>query len=267
MTIYNLIRNIAIFLLIGGLSACQTTADIPPWDLPKPDKITIVHQDMAIAAHAVEERILDESFSHIDPKVADWDWDNGSNRTIPMSNMTTADLTSLINGKYNIFANKRQDHWSVRYYATDGITYFCIYENGRYQEWMLNRYVATTPFGMAGIFHWDPKKEATPVPPEEEFVGWPFVADSDKGLFYSYYWIDKKWIPERGWIQKEYAAAFAEHCPNLPRISIVNNNQLGETFSDLIPEATAVRGFRTAFKNDPEDPLTANMYYWLYPPE
>ena len=110
------------------------------------------------------------------------------------------------------------------------------------------------------------KKEATSVPPKDA-RGWPFVGDSNKGLLYSYGWNDKKWVAEPGWVQKEYAAVFAEHCPNLPRVSTINNNQLGETFADLIPEATPVRGFSTAFKNNPANPFTASMYYWSYPPQ
>ena len=264
----NLSRGIAALLLMGGLSACQTTVDHPPtWNIPKPAEMTDEHRNSAIEARQVQESLPDGRFG-FDPIRVDWDYMNGTHRMSPMSNMTQASLTSLTNGKYFIFADKGQDRWSVGYFAPDDTTsHFCQYRNGRYEEWTIDRYIRPANFGLAGILYWDPKKRpATPVP-SKDVRGWPRVADSDKGLLYSYNWNGKKWGIERGWIQKEYAAAFAEKCPNLPRTSAVNNNQLGETLSDLIPEATAIRGFRTAFKNDPEDPLTASMYYWLYPPE
>ena len=101
-----------------------------------------------------------------------------------MSNMAVADLTSLVTGKYHIHAGEGRNLWSVRYYASDGTTHFCGYRNGRYQEWNLDRYVATVPFDMAGKFHCDPKA-ATPVLPENS-AGWPIDADGDKGLLFSY---------------------------------------------------------------------------------
>ena len=274
MTIRNLIRSIMTLLLIGGLSACQTTtttaeksdyqtaADTPPWDLPKPKGMTDIHQDNIMAARVMQKRLPKGGFGYYDPVKAPWDLNNGINRTIPMSNMTIAGLTSLINGKYHIRKVADQDLWSVRYYAPDGVTHFCGYKNGEYREWTTERYVSRTSFGIAGIFHSNEGSQA-----RKKNKGWPFVADSDRGLLFSYFWTNNQWVAQPGWVQKEYAAAFAEHCPNLPRVTKVNNNQLGDTFSDLMREATPIRGFSTAFKNDPEDPFTASMYYWSYPPQ
>ena len=261
MTIRNLLRNITALLFIGALSACQTTADTPPWDLPKPAEMTDEHRNSAIAAREVEKSLPDGRF--LDPTKVKWDWQKDKNRTEPISNMSVASLTSLVNGKYHIQKIAGQDRWFVAYYAPDNRTHFCEYENGRYREWKLDRYVRLANFGLAGIFHWHPKDKA----PAKDARGWPHVADSNKGLLYSYGWINGEWFAEPGWVQKEYAAAFAEECPQLPRVSSVNNNQLGKTFADLIPEATPVRGFSTAFKNNPEDPMTAEMYYWSYPPQ
>ena len=256
-----IIRSMIATIFIGILSACQTTATAPPWNLPKPE-ITIAHQNSAMAAHIVQESLPEGKFGK-DPTQTNWDYMNGKSRTEPISNMTQANLTSLITGKYHIRSVIDQDHWNVAYYTLNGTTHFCGYRNGRYDEWTLDRYVTKSRFGLNGIFHQDPKKGIA----SKKYFAWPIIGDSDKGLLYSYYWTGKEWSAERGWIQKEYAAAFAEHCPNLPRVSVVNNNQLGDTFTDLIPEATPIRGFRTAFRNNPEDPLTAGMYYWLYPPE
>ena len=176
--------------------------------------------------------------------------------------MTAANLTSLINGKYHILKKEGQDFWTVLYYAPDGVTHFCGFTKGRYRERTLNRYVTSTPIGLAGILNRDSKNEP---PRRTRNKAWPMIGDSDKGLLYFYAWAGRKWVAEPGWIQKEYAAAFAEHCPNLPRTAKVNNNQLGDTFFDLVSEATAIYSFQTAFKNNPEDPFTASMYYWLYP--
>ena len=165
MTIRNLIRSIMTLLLIGGLSACQTTtttaeksdyqtaADTPPWDLPKPKGMTDIHQDNIMAARVMQKRLPKGGFGYYDPVKAPWDLNNGINRTIPMSNMTIAGLTSLINGKYHIRKVADQDLWSVRYYAPDGVTHFCGYKNGEYREWTTERYVSRTSFGIAGIFH------------------------------------------------------------------------------------------------------------------
>ena len=276
MVIHNLMRCITTLLLIGSLSACQTTTttakksdyqtavDTPPWELPKPDGMTTIHQDNAMAARVVQKRLPKDGFGIDDLAEVEWDKRNSIYRTMPISNMTIASLTSLVNGKYHIRKVGRQDLWSVRYYAPDGVTHFCRFVDGKYREKTLNRYVTTPPFGLAGMFHRDPNKGP---PPRKNNKGWPMIGDSDRGLLFWYHWNGRKWVAEPGWIQTEYAAAFTTHCPNLPRVAKVNNNQLGDTFSDLIQEATAIRGFPTAFKNNPEDPFTASMYYWLYPPQ
>ena len=262
MIIRNLICSIVTLLLISGIFAHQTVADTPPWELSKPKGMTTVHQDSAMAANAVQKRLPKGGFG-MDLNGLEWDNKNGIVRTIPISNMTAANLTSLINGKYHILKLAGQDLWSVLYYAPDGVTHRCSFIKGKYREKTLYRYITSTPFGLAGILHRDSNNRNNP----KEYKAWPIIGDSDKGLLYLYNWIGRKWVAEPGWVQKEYAAAFAEHCPNLPRTAKVNNNQLGDTFFDLVSEATAIYSFKTAFKNDLEDPFTASMYYWLYPPE
>ena len=267
MVIHNLMRGIATLLLISGiisgLFAHQTAADTPPWEMSKPKGMTTVHQDNAIAARAIQNGLPKGGFGIDDLHDVEWDKRNSILRTIPISNMTTANLTSLLNGKYHIRKAVGQDLWTVWYFAPDGVTHFCSSTNGRYREKTLDRYVTSTPIGLAGILHRDPKKRDT----SKKNKAWPIIGNSDKGLLYAYSWTGRKWVAEPGWVQKEYAAAFAEHCPNLPRTAKVNNNQLGDTFFDLVSEATAIYSFKTAFKNDLEDPFTASMYYWLYPPE
>ena len=263
MVIHNLMYSIAILLFISGLSVHQTAADTPPWELSKPKGMTATHQDNAIAARDVQKRLPKGGFGYDDPAEVGWDKRNSIYRTMPISNMTIASLTSLLVGKYHIRKAIGQDVWSVSYFGPD-VTHFCNFTKGNYREKALDRYITSTPFGLAGFFHRDSHRGP---PSQKNNKGFPTIGDSDRGVLYFYYWTGRKWIPEPGWVQKEYAAAFAEHCPNLPRVAKVNNNQLGDTFYDLIKEATAIRGFQTAFKNNPEDPFTASMYYWLHPPQ
>jgi hypothetical protein len=253
----------ALLLMTGT----AVLAEDKPWDLPKPDGMTATHQKNAIEARKVQEALPEGAFG-FDPIQAEWDWNGGMNRNIPLSNMNGADLGSLLNGRYHITSDVGEDEWMVRYYDPSGKTYFCGYSSSaqEHKEWVLDRYISNTPFGMSGVFHWDPATEATPVP-EDSVTSWPIVVDGDRGLVFNYSWNGSHWIPEPGWVQSEYAAAFAEYCPTLPRGSLVNNDQLGVNFADLIGKATPVRGTQTDFVNDPQEPLTASMYYWLNSPE
>ena len=79
MKIRNLIRGIMTLLLIGGLSACQTTtttakkseyrtaADTPPWELSRPDGMTSTHQKNMMTARVVQKRLPKEEFGYYDP--------------------------------------------------------------------------------------------------------------------------------------------------------------------------------------------------------
>lgn len=254
-------------LVLIALSAGAATAQSKPWESAKPANMTADHQNMAIEARKVQE-VLPAGLFGDNPLQTNWEWRNGRNAKIPLSNMSISDLSSLVSGKYHIQSLNGEARWAARYYDPSGKTYFCEFSDSaaEYKEWSLDRYVATTNFGMAGIFHWDPKAEKTPKPPEGS-AAWPLVIDGDKGYVFSYYWNHRGWVTEPGWLQEEYAAAFQESCPRMPRTSKVNNDQLGVSFTDLIREATPVRGIQTAFPNNPQDPLTAGMYYWYNAPE
>lgn len=254
---------LALFATNGGAAA-----EAKPWELAKPEGTTAEHGESAVAAREVESRLPAGGFGY-DPLRADWDWSGGRNRSVPMSNMTAAALRNLISGRYHVLATPGSGVWSARYYAPDGRTHFCDFSEtlGRHAERVLDRHVASAPFGLAGMFHWDPDREATPMPPPEESVGWPLVADGDSGLLHAYFWDDRRWIHEPGWIQDEYAAAFAGKCPGLPRAGEANRAQTGDSFAELRTEARPVRDIPTAFRNDPRDPMTAAMYFWFNPPD
>ena len=252
-----------LFVADGG-----TAAGGKPWESAKPEGTASEHIESVIAAHAVETRLPAGGFGY-DPLRVDWNWSGGRNRSVPMSNMTAVVLRNLLAGRFHLLASPGSDSWSARYYAPDGRTHFCDFDeaSGRHVERTLDRYVAGAPFGLAGMFHWDPDRETTSKPPPEDSVGWPLVAEGDSGLVYSYYWEDRRWVPEPGWIQDDYAGAFARKCPSLPRAGGVNNAQTGASLAELRAAARPVRGFPTAFRNDPRDPMTAGMYFWFYPPD
>ena len=263
---------LALFAADGG-----TAAGYKPWASTKPEGTTAEHFESAVAAREVEARMPAGGFGY-DPLRADWDWSGGRNRSVPMSNMTSAALRNLIAGRYHVLAAAEggttpsapgSGAWSARYYAPDGRTHFCEYDEtlGRHVERTLDRYVASAPFGLAGLFHWDPVLEAAPKPPPEESVGWPLVADGDSGFVHAFYWDGQRWVPESGWVQDAYAAAFAVECPSLPRAGETKHSQTGESLAQLRTGARPVRGFPTAFRNDPRDPMTASMYFWFNPPE
>lgn len=253
-----------IFAIMSGAAI----ADTKPWEMAKPAGMTGTHSEAATAARNVQLSLPNGQFGY-DPMQADWDWGDGRNRTIPLSNMSIQDLSMILNNKYHIWKSPESDAWNVRYYSPEGKTFFCEFNNFRktHFEWIYDRYIETASFGLAGIMHWDSVNESTPKPPEDEAVGYPVVVSGDDGIIFSYHWDGDHWVGAPGWIQEPYAAAFAEKCPNLPRVSNVNNNQLGDTFNDMIREADPVVGIRTMFRNDPTDPLTAGMYYWFNKPE
>ena len=196
-----------------------------------------------------------------------------NNYNTPRSNMTHDALTSLITGKYHIVVSGRngfetQNHWSVRYYAPDGKTHFCKYGQGFNQEWTLDRHVVDAPFGLAGIGHGNLEYL--------KFSGGvisPLVADAKEGMLYLYsldgesrYEIDHDWTPMPGWIQKEYAAVFEEHCHGLPRVGEVNEKQVEPTLKELYANAIRVHDFETVFESDPKNPKKAEFYYGGYIP-
>lgn len=251
---------------VFAISASSALAADEPWTKPAPRGMTVQHQEFAAQARRVQARLQLGQFGY-DPLQANWRFQGQRNLTLPLSNLTTAAMTSAITGRYHVYSEIGQNTWSVRYFGSNGTTHFCESNGrGRYREFTMDRYVRTTSFGLAGWMHWDTATERTQTPPAHEQVGWPTIGDANTGSFVTYGYIRGAWQPEQGWLQNEYAAAFAQHCPNLPRLSSVNNNQTGSTLAQISQGARAFRSFDVAFQNDPRNPLTAGMYYHLYPP-
>lgn len=247
-----------------ALTATSTLAASAPWTRAAPGDLTVEHQREAQAARGVQAQLAPGQFGK-NPLDVKWD---DRYLTQPMSNMTQAALGSALTGKYHVYRKYGQSAWSVRYYGTDGVTYFCEPNNSgsKYREFSMDRYVEKTPWGLAGVMHWDAKTERSATPPASEQWGWPVVANSSTGEVTMYVWYRGDWHQEPGWIQSDYAAGFAQECPSLPRTSSVNNAQAGAGFADIARNAHGFRGFKTAFPNNPRNPLTAGMYYHLYNP-
>ncbi len=250
-----------------ALSASAALAAGEPWSRAAPRDMTPEHQQYAAQAKQVKERQPGGSFG-FDPMTTTWRGERGRTNTHPVSNMSRAATVSALTGRYHVYKPADQNAWSVRYFAPDGTTYFCEPQGrGRYREFRMDRYVAHTPFGLYGTMHWDSNKESTATPPASERWAWPSVANPKTGEYTTYTWWRGEWHAETGWLQDDYAAVWAEKCPQLPRSASVNNRQSGETLNEIARGARAYRGMSVAFPNDPRDPLTAGMFYHLYPPQ
>jgi len=264
-------RYVKCFLLIAILSGgAPAIAQQAPWDGPKPRGMTEAHENYANSALEAFRRLgtaFNGNPGEFHRRI--WTWQGGRNQVTPISNMDTASLTQLLSGRYFVFQNEKYGNiWSVKYDAPDGTTHFCLSQGkGSYTEYTLDRYVHRTAFGLSGIFYWDPVKESTSRPDLGDHWAWPFVGNARTGQVASYGWERNRWVRSSGWVQAEYAAGFAENCPNLPRASRVNNDQRGTTIQEMARGARAITGFRSAFESDPANPLTVGMFYWAHPPQ
>ncbi|MCL1630113.1 hypothetical protein M3N55_15410 [Roseibaca sp. V10] len=259
-------RSLAVLsaLLMGGAATAQE-----PWNGPRPSGMTQAHDRYAASALEVFNRLgRDFNGNPNDFHDETWTWQNGRNGLSPLSNMDSATIGSVITGRYFVYSMfLYPEYWSVIYHAPDGVSHYCLAQGGgSYAEYSLDRYVNKAVFGLSGVLYWDPETERTRRPNLRRNYGWPMVGDGRTGRIAVYGWDDGSWSTNIGWVQSAYAAAFAEHCPNLPRVAEVNTAQTGRSADDLRRNARAV-GFPTAFESDPADPLTVNMFYWANPPQ
>jgi hypothetical protein len=225
-----------------------------PWNSAAPRGTTSAHQQMAAQAAQVHAQV---AFG-INPLGANWSPKDRTTDT-PVSNVHASTLKAAITGRYHVYQDPGQKGWSARYYAADGTTYFCHAMGRHHREEKRNYAVTHTRFGLAGILHWDRIK-----PSAGKDYAWPLVVDSNTGEIGIFNYHRSRWKSQLGWIQSEYAPAFAEHCPKLPRVNAVSN-QTGDTLQELARGARPVR-IQPAFANSSRNPLTAGMYYHFNPP-
>ena len=248
--------------LIAGPAAAKTWSGRAPWQSAAPAGLQDAHRQMAAAARQVEAPLAPGQFG-LNPVDMEWNWQGDRNKITPLSNMSAAQINDLVVGRYQVLQQPGQKGWSLRYFGADGRNYTCVAgSNGRGREGVWDRHVTGSMFGLAGMFQIDVGQR----PRAGADMGWPIVADPRTGSIAQYSWSKGRWNAESGWIQAEFPAVAAAVCPSMPRGSAVNQAQQGLTVQEIARGARAVTGFRTAFPNDVRVPLTAEMYYWLYPP-
>jgi hypothetical protein len=264
-----MIKHVKHLLLVALLSGgAPAIAQQAPWDGPRPQGMTGAHERYAASALEAYNRLgRDFNGNPKDFNQNIWTWQGNRNAMSPISNMDTATINAIMTGRYYVKEQyNAPQSWSVVYHAPDGVSHFCIARpNGTYLEYTLDRYVLRTVFGLSGLKYWDPETKRTRRPNLRRSYAWPMVGDSRTGRIADYGWNDGRWTGNIGWVQSEYAAAFAERCPRLPRVAEINTAQTGQTIDQLRRNARPV-GFRTAFESDPADPLKVGMFYWAHPP-
>ena len=131
----------------------------------------------------------------------------------------------------------------------------------KHKEYRDHYMVTNTEVGLSAVLLWGLTK---PTPTGKNSYAWPMVVDSSTGELAVWATTNGKWKPHLGWVQSEYAPAFAERCPKLPRVNAVSN-QTGDTLQDLARGARPVK-IQPAFASSSRNPLTAGMYYHFSPP-
>lgn len=244
---------------VFAISSTSVMASSAPWEQQAPKGMSSAHVEMAAQAAKVHRKVGASGFGQ-HPSDADWgDW-KGYASGYPLSNITASDLEAAITGRYHIRKNPGQDYWSVAYYDPSGITYFCNIASGsRRKEFKSYRVIAPTQFGLAGIYHRKTRK-----PSGKKLYSWPAVVDAKTGEIGSWGRHANRWKLQTGWLQDEYAPAFAKHCKKLPKVGKVSE-QTGNTYQELARGARPIK-VKTAFPGSSRNPLTAGMYYHLYPP-
>ena len=252
-----------------AMAASSAMAGNEPWNSATPQGTTAAHQQMAAQAHKVLTSVPE---SQLAPHPLSITWTNRYEK-VPLSNISKQELNKALVGRYfvyNMYTRARdnsKNDWAVMYFAKDGKTHMCQSKGGgkRHKQVVYDRYLKPGYFGLSGMMHWGSRGYRSETP-DHETNGWPMVGNSSTGQLAIYSWDRGEWKVEAGWLQNDYAAAFAKYCSKLPRAGALNPNQTGRSISEIARGAHAYGGFKTAFQNDPNNPLTAGMYYHLYPP-
>ena len=254
----NILKNAAIVL---ALTATAGSAGNAPWTSATPRGATSAHQQMAAQAAKVNAQVGVNGFG-LDPQSIKWQKDGGRNFSFPISNVHASTLKSAITGRYHVYQDPGETLFSVRYYAPNGDVHMCLARGrNKHKEYRNHYMVSHTEVGLSAVVLWGLTKNT---PKGNASYGWPMVVDSNTGELAIWAATNGKWKTHLGWVQSEYTPAFAEHCPKLPRVNAVSN-QNGDTLQELARGARPVK-IQTAFANSSRTPLTAGMYYHFYPP-
>lgn len=114
-----------------AISVSTAFAAGEPWTKPAPKEMTAQHQEMAAQARRVQTSLPAAQFGY-NPLEANWRNQGKRNILLPLSNMSKAALTSAFTGRYNGHRDMGGTKWSVRYFAPNGTTHFCIHGNRGY---------------------------------------------------------------------------------------------------------------------------------------
>jgi len=256
-----MIKTLMNAVIILALTATAASAANAPWTGAAPRGTTSAHQQMAAQAAKVHGQVGLNGFG-LNPNSIKWGKDGGRNFSFPVSNVQASTLKSAITGRYQVYQDPGQTKFSVRYYHPNGDVYMCLARGrNKHKEYRDHYMVTRTEVGLSAVLLWGLTK---PTPTGKNSYAWPMVVDSNTGELAVWATTNGKWKPHLGWVQSEYAPAFAEHCPKLPRVNAVSS-QTGDTVQDLARGARPVR-IQPAFANSSRNPLTAGMYYHFNPP-
>jgi len=249
------------FVAVLAFSATGAIAGNEPWNSAPPRGTTSAHQQMSAQAAKVHAQVGVNGFG-LNPLSIKWDKDGGRNFSFPVSNVQASTLKSAITGRYQVYQDPGQTKFSVRYYHPNGDVYMCLARGrNKHKEYRDHYMVTNTEVGLSAVLLWGLTK---PTPTGKNSYAWPMVVDSSTGELAVWATTNGKWKPHLGWVQSEYAPAFAERCPKLPRVNAVSN-QTGDTLQGLARDARPVQ-IQTAFASSSRNPLTAGMYYHFNPP-
>lgn len=243
-------------LLLTAVATTSAMARGEPW-LSKRPKMTDEQLASVQAADAVRKTLPKDRFG-FDPEKVDWKGWRGNRKRVPLANMSAAELTKLVQGKYRV--SNRGRSVGISYFGMDGLSFDCDIKGPRVTNLVARYKVQDSAFGLAGLSY------STNLEEEVGGRGWSIVGDNKTGLVYQFTYDRKGASTYPGWIQTEIPAVAAELCPDLPNNGKVNRAQTKGDFDDLLANSNRVTGFKVAFPNNPQNPMTAEMFYHFYSP-
>jgi hypothetical protein len=270
-------RTVLLGTALAVAASTSASAQNIPWEQPAPEMTASQSRAAAAVNDVVSTAANPLRRLGLNPLTTEWDWQGGRRAEEPMSNMTFSGLRELLSGKYRVYqAGGAGSDGSINigYHHQDGTVYRCLKGEEGWDEDVAQWFAGQSAMGFAGIL-----KLSIPASEREgkrtSTYGWPTVYDPGSGQLVGYGFYetedgDRSWQANAGHVQRGYAPVFEEICPNLPKTRDVNPGQTAKDYKTFLSQAPGapVKGNRgTVFTVNPEDPLTAEMYYATYPPE